>query len=111
MAGVLRHREDWNRYAKRTLGKDCHQHFWDEDKRQRTERDELNQITTGMSGRKHVIEGHRAEASPPWKLEAEPESRLEADVPEVRESKDLRSVASRNNRSTFWSRISRLESL
>ena len=49
MAGVLRHREDWNRYAKRTLGKDFHQHFWDEDKRQRTERDELNQITTGMS--------------------------------------------------------------
>ena len=64
VAGVLRHREDWNRYAKRTLGKDFHQHFWDEDKRQRTERDELNQITTGMS-RKHVIEGHRAEASPP----------------------------------------------
>ena len=48
MAGVLRHREDWNCYAKRTLGKDFHQHFWDEDKRQRTERDELNQITTGM---------------------------------------------------------------
>ena len=49
VAGVLRHREDWNCYAKRTLGKDFH-HFWDEDKRQRTERDELNQITTGMSG-------------------------------------------------------------
>ncbi|HMF36489.1 MAG TPA: hypothetical protein VKF17_07605 [Isosphaeraceae bacterium] len=36
MAGVLRHREDWNRYARRTLGKNFHQKIWVEDKRSGT---------------------------------------------------------------------------
>jgi hypothetical protein len=33
VAGKLRHREDWNRYVKRTLGKNFHEKIGDEERR------------------------------------------------------------------------------
>ena len=71
---------------------------------------ESNQITPDTSGITSTgvtgLKRHRRRAPM-----AEQDSRLEADVAETREAKCSRSVTNRNKRSTFWSRISRLESL
>ena len=100
MAGALRHREDWNRYAKRTQGKNFHQVIWDKDKRCRTGQEGSQATNWSESlracGESRHREPSRSRAIAAEQAVAELASRPPAAASEMPEFVESGSVSSRN---------------